>query len=161
MVDQSRDQPLLATGRKLSLSFNPVVSASTGFNFNTDIQTYRKWLLNVLSDVKNSHFGQSIRCRHNQLTKKSSNIQNVKTNNCDLHSIDNQLMFSQRIWSCLKMQVITFFAWKHRHWKHILFQVLLVEILSMASSFSGHSRILSNGWEANQDQLVGRKILKQ
>ena len=34
MVDQSRDQPLLATGRKLSLSFDPVVSASTGFNFN-------------------------------------------------------------------------------------------------------------------------------
>ena len=34
MVDQSRDQPLLATGRKLSLSFDPVVSASTGFNFS-------------------------------------------------------------------------------------------------------------------------------
>ena len=33
MVDQSRDQPLLATERKLSLSFDPVVSASTGFNF--------------------------------------------------------------------------------------------------------------------------------
>ena len=35
MVDQSRDQPLLATKRKLSLSFDPVVSASTGFNFKT------------------------------------------------------------------------------------------------------------------------------
>ena len=34
IVDQSRGQPLLATGRKLSLSFDPVVSASTGFNFN-------------------------------------------------------------------------------------------------------------------------------
>ena len=33
MVDQSRDQPLLATEKKLSLSFDPVVSASTGFNF--------------------------------------------------------------------------------------------------------------------------------
>ena len=47
LVDQSRDQPLLATGRKLSLSFDPVVSASTGFNFN-------EWLVeNILLVLKN------------------------------------------------------------------------------------------------------------
>ena len=46
MVDQLRDQPLLATGRKLSLSFDPVVSASTGFNFTRDAIASTKIIIN-------------------------------------------------------------------------------------------------------------------
>ena len=53
MVDQSRGQPLLATGRKLSLSFDPVVSASTGFTF---IKYSRKFKEVIESSVLRNAF---------------------------------------------------------------------------------------------------------
>ena len=46
MVVLLKERPLLATERKLSLSFDPVVSASTGFNFKS---------LSFLSHIIKSH----------------------------------------------------------------------------------------------------------
>ena len=40
MVVLSKERPLLATERKLSLSFDLVVSALTGFNFNSNMLQY-------------------------------------------------------------------------------------------------------------------------